>query len=201
MTIIEKATIKHYHQHRIKRGQYSRAGKQGWISDEAQKVRHEVIMSLADFNNASVLDVGCGYGDLKDLLEERFRRFDYIGIDQQPEFIEEARKKYEGQPGVWFYEADVAACQLPQMDIVVASGLLSYRSESYQYYFGMIKRLFEAAEKSFIFNMLDDTAFQSTELLVAHSKEKVVAFCQELAVAPVLIDNYLKNDFTICMNK
>jgi trans-aconitate methyltransferase len=36
--------------------------------------------------------IGCGYGDLKQYLDQSFSDFTYIGIDQMPEFISEAKK-------------------------------------------------------------------------------------------------------------
>lgn len=201
MTLIEKATIQHYHKHRFEQFHYSNAQKQGWTSLEVQQLRFETILSLADFNNASVLDVGCGYGDFKAFLDQYIRRFDYIGVDQQPEFIKEAEKKYSGQPGIWFYETDAASCKLPEMDVVVASGLLSYQSKDSNYYQKMIARLYAIATHGFIFNMLDDQVFESSDLIVSHNKKKVLEYCETLSNEVIIKEDYLPIDFTICMKK
>jgi trans-aconitate methyltransferase len=201
MTPVEKATVRHYHKHRFQQVDYTMAQKQGWTNEEVQQLRFEAITKLADFNDKSVLDVGCGAGDFKELLDQQFKRFDYIGIDQQPEFISHAKEKFANQQGVWFYEADMATCKLPQVDIVVASGLLSYASTQSDYFLKMIERLYAAADNTLIFNMLNDQVFESTELIVAHDKEKMVEFCNTLSDVVVVKDDYLEIDFTVCMKK
>ena len=42
-----------------------------------------------------VFDLGCGYGDLKTYLNQKFSDFTYIGIDQMPEFIAVAQERFK----------------------------------------------------------------------------------------------------------
>jgi len=201
MNIIEKQIVNYYHQHRVNQEQYSDAQKQGWVNESVQKIRFNAFSDLVDFNNKSVLDVGCGYGDFKNYLNQHCTRFDYIGIDQQAEFIAKAKTKFKQEQGVWFYHADVSSCQLPSMDIVVASGLLSYKSEQYGYYENIIAKLFEAADEALVFNMLDKQKFKSSDLIIAHDKEKILKYCNSLSKNVSIKEDYMDIDFTICMKK
>jgi len=198
MELIEKATIIHYHRHRIKA--FSDTVKSlGWKGEESQLKRFEVIFQLADFNSCSIMDVGCGQGDLKGFLGQRVAGFSYIGIDQMPEFIIEAEKRYGYMPDTHFYQADFSSAELPKVDYVIASGALGYRSANTAYYKEVIASMYASAKCALAFNMLDVTAFPEHPLLVGHDAEEIVAFCKMLSPRVELINNYLDDDFTLFM--
>lgn len=50
--------------------------------------------------NASILDVGCGYGGLLDLLPATWRG-EYVGVDISPDLIAEARRLHPDRKFVW----------------------------------------------------------------------------------------------------
>lgn len=201
MNIIEKQTVKHFHKSRIQEYNTNLAKAQGWTNQDVQQVRFETIFKLADFNNASVLDVGCGYGDFKSFLNKKHISCDYIGLDQQKEFITHAQKHFKEYPNTWFYEMDFSKCQLPKVDIVIASGVLSYHSKDSSYYINMIQRFYEAAKQTFIFNMLNSKTFLSGPLIVAHNKKDIHQKCLKICPNTILTTGYLENDFTIKMSK
>jgi SAM-dependent methyltransferase len=53
---------------------------------------HKNILSRLVQKGDTILDVGCGYGRLLDLLPEKPSM--YVGFDLSPELIEEAKKRY-----------------------------------------------------------------------------------------------------------
>lgn len=201
MTIVEKQTVKHYHAHRLKQSDFNLAKIQGWTSEMGQQARFNAILELADFTEASVLDIGCGYGDFKARLDQAYGNVRYIGLDQQSEFITYAKQRYKEQQNTWFYEVDFSTCQLPQVDLVVASGVLSYYSTASNYYFRMIQRFYDAARKALIFNMLDSETFSSGPLIIAHDKKAVYEQCQQLCPNTSLKTGYTADDFTIKMER
>ena len=87
----------------------------GWGSAEGMEARFLAaceVMRLTEywsFHGMSVLDVGCGFGDLLPFVEKMFV-WKYFGIDVVPEFIAEARKRYEereAQKGVFAFRPKV----------------------------------------------------------------------------------------------
>lgn len=199
MNIIEKLNIKQYHQYRIQQENYSPANMQGWTSEAEQQARFEAILSLADFNDQSVLDIGCGFGDFKNALDKVCKKVNYIGIDQQAAFINFAKEKYKETANTWFYEADISRCQLPKVDLVVASGVLSYFSTDPDFHFNMITQFYKAAGTALIFNMLDKQTFESGQLIIGHDKEKVLSYCRQLCPNTTIKTGYTADDFTIKM--
>jgi len=199
MNLIEKATIIHYHRHRIAEHEDGTVKSLGWKGEESQLKRFQVIADSGDFNNCSVLDVGCGYGDLKKYMDGMFQNFTYIGIDQMPEFISKAKILYKDYPDTHFLTADFATTGLPLVDYVVASGAFGYRSSNPDFYFEMISRLYKASKKTFVFNMLDKDHFPDHPLLTGHNRNTVEDYCNSHCNNIKVIDGYLKDDFTVVM--
>lgn len=199
MTLFEKATIMHYHRRRIGEFSIGTVKALGWTNEQSQQQRFAALTEVGDLNGCSLLDIGCGHGSLKGYLDERFHGFSYIGIDQMPEFIAEARCLYGQRPNCYFCQADFTAQQLPRADYVLASGVLSYRSQEKGCYYAMIETMYAAADKALAFNMLDAAKFPHHEFLLGHDAEKVLTFCKTLSPNVRLVRGYLEDDFTVLM--
>ncbi|HET9183998.1 MAG TPA: class I SAM-dependent methyltransferase [Candidatus Angelobacter sp.] len=199
MNLIEKATILHYHRHRIHQFQPGGVEALGWRGPESQSKRFEALLQVGDFTGRTVLDIGCGYGDLKGFLDRHCPDFTYIGIDQMPEFIEEAKARYEGLLDTYFFRRDFTQAQLPQVDYVIASGAFGYRFADAGHYFRMVRKLFGAAKSAFAFNMLDGAVFPPHDLLTGHERSEVTAFCRSLTSRVEVVSGYLEDDFTVFM--
>ena len=197
MNLIEKATIRHYHNHRIKSYRNGSVEALGYRGIESQIKRFEVIASLGDLNGCTLLDVGCGYGDLKRYLDKFFSDFTYIGIDHMPQFITKAKDRYDDSKDTYFYQADFSTVEFPEVDYVIASGALAYRCQNRNFHFEMIRKMYDAAKQAVVFNMLNAAFFPEHDLLIGHDMKKVLAFCQHLSRRVEVIRGYLVDDFTI----
>jgi SAM-dependent methyltransferase len=181
MDVIERATIMHYHRHRI--AQFGpRPQALGWKAPHSQWDRFERILRAADFSHCSVLDVGCGRGDLKAFLDDAFPGVRYTGIDQMPEFIEDAVQRYanDGNAGR-FLLGDFSHAELPAADYVIACGALGYRSADPQFHLRMIRKMHAAARRALIFDVLDVRRFPDHPLLVGRDCDEVLALCRQLS--------------------
>ena len=201
MNLIEKATIKSFHDNRTEIFGASTVEALGWKNKESQLKRFEVLASVANLNKSVILDAGCGYGDLKAYLDNQFIELDYIGVDQMPEFIDKAKKIYHGIPNTHFIAGDFSKFNFKNIDYVLASGALSYRCERYEYYRETIIHMFNIAKKGIAFNMLDALSFPKHSLLKGHDKTEVLKFCKKLSSQAKIIEDYLENDFTVVLLK
>ena len=52
----------------------------GWLKGK-QDIRFEILTSQYNFANKSVLDLGCGFGDLNITLSKKNIPYTYLGID------------------------------------------------------------------------------------------------------------------------
>lgn len=205
MTPIERATVLHYHRHRIGEHGCGTPEALGWKHADSQRRRFEVIADAARFEDGgSVLDLGCGTGDLKAFLDERFRRpgLRYLGIDQMPEFIETARQRFAAQPDhTAFALAHFDSAPLPQADIVVGCGALGYRCADPHWVFNMVARMYAAAERVFVFTLLDASVFPEHVLLAGHDINDVAGYCRKLAPQVEVVRGYAPDDATIVMRR
>ncbi len=182
MNLIERATLLHYHRHRIDTHGVQAPEALGWRDDHSQSRRFEAIAACADFEGASVLDIGCGKGDFKRYLDARFSEVRYLGIDLVPDFIDAARRAHGDNPQAVFMQGDFNTLPLPRADIVVASGVLGYRSANPRYACQAIARMFAASRSQLIFNFLDEALFtDSHPLLTGRCVADIVAFCEQLS--------------------
>src|SRR5262245_18456396 len=67
-----------------------------WGSRESQRLRFAVLAGVGPLGGASVLDVGCGQGDLLDWLRESGIDAQYAGVDITPPMVEVARRRFPG---------------------------------------------------------------------------------------------------------
>ena len=197
MKLTEKATVIHYHRHRIGAHGKGTAEALGWRQKDSQVKRFEVISTVGDLAGCSLLDVGCGYGDLKGFLDQRFSGLTYIGIDQMPEFITSAKERHKDCADTFFYQTDFTTVAFPQVDYVIASGALSYRCDNPDFYQDMIRKMYSASTRALSFNMLDADQLPAHPLLVGHDSEKIVSFCQELSPCVKVVKGYIEDDFTV----
>jgi len=195
MDLIDRATVLHYHRHRIRSHGVQAIEALGWREEASQSRRFEQIARSADFSHSTVLDLGCGRGELKAYLSERFEGLSYLGVDQQPEFIAAARERYAHDPEAAFIEADFSRLHLPRVDHVLACGALGYRSRNPLHLNQTIARMFACARRTVVFNVLDARHFPADHpLLLGRDVEAVRAFCLQLCPRVELIQGYAPDD-------
>jgi trans-aconitate methyltransferase len=201
MNVIERATVLHFHRHRLRTFGAGTVEALGWRNEHSQQCRFEVIAGVGDFQDSTVLDVGCGTGDLKAFLDARFAGVRYLGVDQMPEFIEGARRRYADQPDTQFVLGSFDTLALPQADHVVASGAFGYRSADPHFIFNAIAQLYVAARRLLVFNVLDAKHFAEHPLLVGRDVDEIEAFCRRLAPDVEVIRGYAVDDATVVVRR
>lgn len=128
-----------------------------WKDDSSHLLRHRQFLRLvADDPDASVLDLGCGYGDFLTVLRAAGHRGRYLGCDLAPGMVATARELHgEGSDHGWLVGAQPPeAC-----DYAIASGLLNVRRGAEPaawdaYIESIIATLARYGRRGFGFNML-----------------------------------------------
>jgi len=181
-----------------------------YISSASQSLRFENIARILPQDKEqsfSLLDVGCGFCDLKVFLEKNgYQNIKYAGIDIMPEFIDTARKKY---PKISLVVENFLEYQYQKrFDYVVSSGSLNIIVESYQdqyeYVFKMIEKMYALADKGIAFNMLSkdgEHMFPEDRRFYYFDPVKVSEKCYNMCAGADLLHDYLFYDFTILMPK
>ena len=193
MSLLDTASIFKYHNNLSRKFEQGDVRNLGWSNLTTQQLRFTMLSQLADFDNCSVLDAGCGYADLCVFLKNKFPTCRYYGIDQIPEFILKALQDYGNMKDVVLFQGDFEMASLPVLDYTLASGLLSYKNSNPLYVFEMIQKLFMGCRIGLAFNMLSKEPENNT-LLNAYDKNMIFSFCKTLSSHCVLHDNYLEDD-------
>jgi SAM-dependent methyltransferase len=168
-------------------------------SRESQEVRFRVLAEIGNLTGAAVLDVGCGFGDLHAFLEQRGVAVRYTGVDLQPAFIEEARRR---RPGDAFFCADIESFE-PETppDYVLISGTFNvkFREDQEDWVFGVLGRMFGLARRGVGINLLStrhDPGHYREDMFYC-APERALARAQEITRWVALRHDYLPHDFTL----
>ena len=198
MSLLDTASIFKYHNNLSRKFEQGDVRNLGWSNSTTQQLRFTMLSQLADFDNCSVLDAGCGYADLCVFLKNKYPSCRYYGIDQIPEFILKALQDYGNMKDVVLFQGDFEMASLPILDYTLASGLLSYKNSNPLYVFEMIQKLFVGCRLGLAFNLLSKEP-ENNSLLNAYDKNMIFSFCKTLTPNCSLHDDYLENDYTIFM--
>lgn len=129
----------------------------GWLSNAEQQLLFTLV-SYYHRPNESVLDIGCGRGDLYGYLQERNpnETIKYAGVDYNPNMIEIARKKW---PGITVVSGDGLNLErTEEYDWVMASGTLNLKDSEDMFEYGkqLVDVMYSKCKRGVAFNILTD---------------------------------------------
>jgi len=164
-----------------------------WSSKETQYKRFEIIVNLLkkEILDSSIIDIGSGFGDFLNYLDENFIKLNsYIGVDCEDFILDIARKRF---PLNFFLKCDILKNEIPNADYLICSGALNIFKT--QDIFIAIDNCFKASDKGFIFNFLTKDSIHNLR------EEQIYNFCKTLTSEVTIINSYLENDSTIYLKK
>lgn len=136
-----------------------------WWCKAEQYSRFQELLKIAgtlkNLSGNSVLDIGCGRGDLYGYFIKKNVLVRYTGVDIMPQFIDEAKMLYRKAEFIQspFLEWNTAK----RYDYVFASGLISTRiSDNEKYMKQSISKMWELTKQGLVFNFL--TVFRNDKL-------------------------------------
>jgi len=167
----------------------------GWRNAHSQQERFSILADIGDLRNASVLDEGCGVGDLYAFLVERFPAIHYTGVDINPEAIAAAQQKY---PETTFICADFSEYEGEFFDYVFSSGALTFRIDDHErVYKEHIRKMYSLARIGVAFNVLDANTITESDEYAGYHPTELFAFCQAITPKLTLRHDYSPEDFTL----
>ncbi|WP_184549088.1 class I SAM-dependent methyltransferase [Mucilaginibacter sp. FT3.2] len=197
MTTTDNSAIFDYHRSMIAfHGNHGPAAL-GWRDKESQLVRFQVLAQIANLEDCSVLDAGCGHGDLFSYLQSLYTKFTYVGVEQIPELLDEAKKRYGNFRDCTFLAGDFISEELPITDYVLASGSLNYVQQDHDFVFKAIAGLFKNCRIGLCFNLL--RYIIPNGLLAAYDPQTILVYCKSLSDKVQMCLDYSEEDFTIFM--
>ena len=146
------------------------------MSREGQEFRFLKLLEVGDLDGATVLDVGCGLGDLYPVLRARFPGAVYQGIDLVPEMAAAAAHKY---PEVSFRAIDLLADRFEERhDFVLLSAVFNNAMDApSEYLEALVERAWASATRGLAFNFLSTFNNFSQPTMAYHEPDRVLGFC------------------------
>lgn len=171
-----------------------------WANYRIAAVRYKELVVDTPIEGKSILDAGCGMGDLLPFLYAKSSNFRYLGVDTSEGFIEIAKKRYEGHE---FKVADPFAKKIGSYDVVISSGVMNGNVEDWlEKRKRAIAQLFGMANETLAFNMSGGITPAPNTALNAFAKlEEIQAFCASLTPKLIVRNHYSTKGFTIVMFK
>jgi len=182
-----------------------------WKSKGAAHQRFRQFWAEIDFNNKSVLDVGCGYGEMGNFLIKKYENVIYKGVDIMPEFIENGKKIYPDldlEIGNYFSRSKAEVCETITYDVVLCSGALNSnfgtKKENLEFRKKAIKTMFEHTNNCLAFNVSGGhpkpTNKKGSNIWYSDSLE-ILEYCMSLTRRVILRHHYHPTDFTMFLYK
>ena len=162
-----------------------------WDCKNTQYKRFEIITSFIQNTSCPLVDAGCGFGEYyKYLQEHNHQKVQYIGYDCYDKFIYISKQRFLN---ITFEDKNILNDNLINSDYYICSGALNTLNKTDVKIF--INKCFSKSKKAFIFNYLKEKSVSDL------SKVDLLKYCKTLSNKIEIKDDYLDNDFTICIFK
>lgn len=189
-----------------------------WNSPESQKLRFQVLKEIFVYGrkafNISVLDLGCGFGDLYGFFKAEGlltrHHIKYTGFDIFSDFVEIAKKKY---PDARFELKDILEEEnLPKFDYIFSSGVFNIRTTDVEGHLefvrAMLQRMYDLAVCGVSVNFLSEGGLPISDPEDLNSgryyyfkPDRILNFCRSIGGRYILRHDYHPGDFTVYLLK
>lgn len=164
----------------------------GWGSEFSQKIRFKILLEINNLTlKDSILDVGCGHGDLSEYCEN------YIGIDMREKAIKSAKIKYPNK--------NFIICGVDQIDKkfdwVISSGIFCFKENWENNTFEVLSKMFEKSNKGVSCNFLSDQLIAQDDEMKYTNVYEIYSIINKITKKFVIRHDYLDNDITVYMYK
>lgn len=192
--------IKAYYENNIAKG-LPEYGILGWESEEAQRLRFDVLLDNVKLDGKRLLDVGCGTGNLLEYINSKEIHVHYTGVDILEKMVEIAKGK---RLDADFRRLDIFKDNVfdpDSFDIIYASGIFNLNlGNNREFLANALKLFFSLSCGSVVFNLLHYASPDREEKYYYFHPDdvkQILAGFDSLLKNTVFIESYLKNDFTV----
>lgn len=189
--------IRRHYEHRIDSNRES-FDVLDWASAQSQHKRFEVLVENVPLAGRTLLDVGCGLGDLCLFLRQRKVDVEYTGIDLLEPMVAEARRRCDKGTfevaNLFDPDAEISG----QWDVSFASGVFNLNLGNNDQFVAMaIPRMMRVTRERVVFNMLHERRkFEPHRYFYSHP-DRVRRMLAPTGWNLRIIEGYLPNDFTV----
>ena len=173
----------------------------GWGKNGKQAIRFTVLSEYALSENASVLDVGCGFGDLYKFMKDAGWDSNYHGIDIVPVLLDEAKKLY---PEIKLENKDISKDFVESADYVIASGIFNAalsEEPNEDHIERSVSKMFEVCNKAVCVDFMSTYVDFQKEGSWHTSPEWAFSMAKKLSKRVILRNDYMPFEFSLIIFK
>lgn len=173
----------------------------GWESEEAQKLRFAMLTDNISLEGKTLLDVGCGLGNLFQFIHSKNINVKYTGIDILKEMID--RASANNPDGTFMFLDIFNDNPFPEksFDVIYTSGIFNLNLGNNKDFLSKAIGLFaKTAREAIVFNLLHIASPDREDRYYYFDPDEVKKIIDDLSFgfkSIEIVEQYLKNDFTV----
>lgn len=176
----------------------------GWDKGR-QEIRFDMLLSFFECEGKSILDIGCGFGDLNRVLSKNCgMHYEYTGVDLVCELIDEGRRLYN-QSNVSFLNVDFLEYSFEEkFDIIIASGIFNHKFDSGEndlFVDRVFEKAWEICNEGFAFDFLSDRVDYRYSHTYHNSPERILGLAYNFSRNISLRNDYMPFEFCLYVGK
>lgn len=170
-----------------------------FIPKGRQIERFESLLTYVRRETFSILDYGCGLGQMSDYVREKFPQADYLGVDIVEDFISENNSKYDFGK---FEIINDCYCVKDNYDVIAAAGVFNIlyvkdKTEHQKIVYDNLSHLFSKANDLLSVNFMTDQVDFIQEGAFHQNVSDLYDFAKENLTKRVVLDeSYMPYEFT-----
>ncbi len=170
-------------------------------SDDRRKMRFNILKEIGISEGDSVLDLGCGFGDLFAYFKEIGLNVKYTGIDINPAIIENAKIRF---PEIDFRVVDIQEASIENFDYVVSTSSFNLKllnEDNYSFIENLLRKCYAVAQKGVAMDFLSSYVdFKGNpEQAFYYSPEKMFSIAKTITKRVCVRHDYPLFEFCIYM--
>jgi SAM-dependent methyltransferase len=168
---------------------------------ERRNIRFKILTEIGNFENKSVLDIGCGFADFIRFLNEEGITCSYTGYDINAELLSVAKNVY---PSGQFIIKDIFHEDFPAFDYIVSSTTFNNRYK-YEKNYELVDKLFQIcfghAREGVAIDFLTSYVDYQVRDAFYYEPERLFSLAKKYTRRVVLRHDYPLYEFCIYMYK
>jgi SAM-dependent methyltransferase len=171
----------------------------GWFK-KRHFLRYKILLDNWEYNNNSLLDFGCGFGDMYSYIKQHQLKIDYFGVDINSILINKGKSLYK--------DINLSCCDFlnlknrPNYDFIVSSGVHNLKlTDNISFINKTFKVFNESSKQGFSINFLSDKCQYFENDLYYTSPEYILKIAYNYSNNIILRNDYMPYEFTLIVNK
>lgn len=171
----------------------------GWgFQKGKQSLRFKILCDISILSNSSILDVGCGFGDLFEYLKYNKIPVKYHGVDLNDKMIEIAKNLH---PQIKFELRDILEKKYSKkFDWVISSGITTFEFD-YKLVKKMLIEMFRICKNGVAMNFVGGNLDYKQKGVFYAEPEKIYAISKTLSNRISIRHDYAPYEFTLYLYK